>query len=267
MLQTERAKVVYKLTVRYIRYAKHLGCARWHIAVLRFMAPWTANGLLLLECLNLFLGLELVAGGCRDAGTLTANPPANRWPLPGYMVTASGHFVGSGDEDKRPQSPLAMAVPSRNGRYVAYVSRAGEVRLQDRHRRTDEMLSAFGSFPTWSADGTQLAWIGSEENENSAYSSYPYTRNMRTGEVTVFDKAYPYFGGGLTWSPDGDKLCYADGGMHSTDLMIIGRSTGKQRPLPAAPSGWHHWWPSWSPDGRRIAYVCFDTHHSAELDI
>ncbi len=217
---------------------------------------------------TVFLGA--IIAGCllsssHSRETVLPEVPSSHWPDSGYLVTASGYFLGERDGEGHPQHSLAMSMPSPDTKHIAYVNRTGEVRLRNVKRGTDELLSEFGSFPTWSRDGTELAWIGSTQNKNGARLSDLRIKNLKTGEVSIVDEAYPYFGGGLTWSPDGKKLCYADGGMHSTELLIIDIRTGRQEKLPAVPTAWHHWWPRWSTDGTKIAYVCFDSYHSAEL--
>ena len=215
-------------------------------------------------CLLAILAICLLPGS-QARQTALPEIPYNHWPDSGYLVMASGHFLGERDGEGHPQHSLAVSSPSPDGKYMAYVNRAGEVRLRNVKRGSDELLSEFGAFPTWSRDGAELAWIGSTKNENGARLSDLRIRNLQTGAVTVFDKAYPYFGGGLTWSPDGKRLCYADGGMHSTELVIIDRTKAEREQLPAVPAAWHHWWPRWSADGTKITYVCFDSFHSAEL--
>jgi TolB protein len=137
---------------------------------------------------------------------------------------------------------------SRDGRRVAFVRRDDiyVTRVDGSHvRRLTFSSSTQEGSPTWSPDG---GWIG--------YSSYRAGRSsiwkMRSdgGQKTLL-------AAGKTlsvpaWSPVGDRIVYA--GVNGQIWMLNANGGGKHALTRTASGAGVDWSPSWSPDGRRIAY-------------
>jgi hypothetical protein len=62
---------------------------------------------------------------------------------------------------------------------------------------------------------------------------------------------------GIAWFTDGSGLVVADQSLLDgwTNLYLVRFDDGSVQPLTGLPAGEHAWWPSLSPDGRRIAYT------------
>ena len=136
---------------------------------------------------------------------------------------------------------------SRDGRRIAFVRRDDVyvMSLNGTQVRRLTFSSSAESSPSWSPDGR---WI--------AYSSYRSGRSaiwkMRSdgGQKTLL-------AAGKTlsvpaWSPVGDRIAYA--GVNGQIWMMNANGGGKHALTRTASGTGVDWAPSWSPDGRRIAF-------------
>ena len=163
------------------------------------------------------------------------------------------------------------------------------VRAPDGTVRQVTTAPAFDGLPSWSPDGTRIAWIVNHDGRNdivvadvdgshraqltddAAQDVFPrwspdgtaiaFSSN-RDGDQEIYLMApdgsdvrritsNAWDDLAATWSPDGSMLAYVsmDGGQHVRVLAPDGSSDR------AVTSGaGKEWWPAWSPDGRRIAY-------------
>jgi TolB protein len=105
-------------------------------------------------------------------------------------------------------------------------------------RRLTEEENAFN--PTWSPDGTQLLFLSRHEGRFQIYVINADGTNLHsiTAERTpdVYDAA---------WSPDGTQIVYWD----RYGISVLNADGTNARWLAKGVS------PSWSPDGREIAFV------------
>jgi WD40 repeat protein len=102
---------------------------------------------------------------------------------------------------------------------------------------TNAQTRLAGTDPTWSPDGTQLAYVRSGNLYTEVLSSATETQRVTGG---VSDPA---------WSPDGKQIAYAQSG----DVMVVTLAGGATANLTR--SGATDGAPSWSPDGAKLAFT------------
>ena len=108
-------------------------------------------------------------------------------------------------------------------------------------------LAAFE--PAWSPKGTQIAFMSLKPTpglwliDPDGSDAHPLTRSHGSG--WAFWNAQ--------WSPDGSQLAFLGGDDGAHDVWIIDADGSRERNLSNTPGD--DWWPSWSPDGSRIAVV------------
>jgi dipeptidyl aminopeptidase/acylaminoacyl peptidase len=105
------------------------------------------------------------------------------------------------------------------------------------------------ALPTWSPDGTEIAFVSFQDDLASldADASRAQVKVMRAdgSRVRALTAPEPQTGA-VTWSPDGQRIAFAAKG----NIDVI-RADGSQRRVLADVEGDQDW-PAWSPDGDRI---------------
>jgi Tol biopolymer transport system component len=125
---------------------------------------------------------------------------------------------------------------------------APEIYVMDRlgrdQRRVTNLPDSHEYDPTWSPDGTRIAYASANRIDGQPNGVYAI-------DADGTDEQLLAAGGGMpAWSPDGTKIAfYRDGG-----LWIMDPDGGNQVRL--GDGGQH---PDWSPDGSRIAYGGIET--------
>lgn len=102
--------------------------------------------------------------------------------------------------------------------------------------------------PTWSPDGSMIAFASSRNGERQLYVMDANGSNVR--QVTDLNN----MGGRSTWAPDGARLAFYRGPFGDRNIFIVNiDGTGLLR----LTDGGDNLGPSWSPDGNWIAFTSF----------
>jgi hypothetical protein len=131
---------------------------------------------------------------------------------------------------------------SPDGKRIAFVREFGGVMLVDSDgrnldplKRTDDEVAQLH----WAPDGRSLTLVTLAEKPHLVTLSIPGGHVLRSFRVGA-----PY--GGVSWSPDGRKVAFAQTSGH---LVVMNADGSRRRSLGVGSE------PSWAPDGRTIAYV------------
>lgn len=125
-------------------------------------------------------------------------------------------------------------------------------------RRVTNSLTRSASDPTWSPDGSKIAFVGQDNYVSGTFglSSAVYVMNADGSDLQAvrgtsgIDAAWS-----PTWSPDGTKIAFMTrvgaSSQHPT-VRIVELATGHV----TTPTGdWNAGYPAWSPDGTTIAFL------------
>ena len=107
-------------------------------------------------------------------------------------------------------------------------------------------------YPTWSPDGTRIAFVFDKKNRDWNRQIYVMDAdgsNQRNLSKNGFDEWGP------SWSPDGKRIAFVSNrkGPFDMEIYVMDADGGNQRNLSNNPDYDTH--PSWSPDGKRIAFI------------
>jgi Tol biopolymer transport system component/predicted Ser/Thr protein kinase len=113
-------------------------------------------------------------------------------------------------------------------------------------------MGANDKAPSWSPDGRKLVF--SSQRTGSAGFRY-YVQDLVSGEekqLSPVDNPVAY--ASAAWSPNSEQLVYSEATAGIQELVVSRPDGSDKRQL--TQMGAHCSWPSWSPDGKTIAFVC-----------
>lgn len=107
--------------------------------------------------------------------------------------------------------------------------------------------------PTWSPDGHSIAFLGADNWPTDPYS-YLYVSDVSGASIRQLGPSQPVFYGPAQWSPEGTRLLASISPRQDLALIDVQSSetTFITNTAPEEDA------PSWSPDGKWIAYSVFD---------
>jgi eukaryotic-like serine/threonine-protein kinase len=106
----------------------------------------------------------------------------------------------------------------------------------------------------WSPDGRRIAFKRKPPGQEGAIHAVSVAGGA---EVAILNLANANETSTVDWSPDGEKLIFSDQPPGSTQLAIysFNLQTGEKTKLTTPPAGiWGDWSPTFSPDGKTIAF-------------
>ena len=195
---------------------------------------------------------RIAVGGCGplDCGLFVKEPDGTRLT----QLTHNPHVNQATDERAGDTAPawsprgdrIAFERGLRNGNPEIYITDADGTDVRG--------TGVSGNDPTWSPDGTKLAFwsFGGTFGSNGIF----VMNTDGTGVTRIHQGVNPR---GPDWSPDGSKIAFGDssvGGSMNFEIMVVPAQGGTAVSLtPLSGPDQRNFWPSWSPDSARVAFA------------
>jgi Tol biopolymer transport system component len=171
-----------------------------------------------------------------------------------------------------PQSPLLSTLERKSG-LIAYIGVDGNMYVSDQAggnlvKLTEDAVIPenqggpilYYQFPTWSHDGSQLAFIGLSADGEQTKSKMMVANldNDSVNEVYTTESEYPVY---LNWSPDNANVSFISTNVSGQNLILQSvPAEGGERTI--LDTGSPYYW-SWAPDGRVMVVHAGGTSTSA----
>ena len=190
------------------------------------------------------------------AGTLVAFTTGDTDTY-GSILNSSGSVLTSNDE-AGPGSNFRVAASVSPGTYYIRVKGYGSLTAgsytlyaydgQKKTRLTDHYGVAWYA-PSWSLDGSRLAFVSDRDGNNEIYVMDANGQNQT--RLTDND----YWDGSPSWFPDGSRLAFMSNRDGNGEIYVMD-SDGQNQTRLTDNDGWDDS-PSWFPDGSRLAFVSY----------
>ena len=160
-----------------------------------------------------------------------------------------------------PQSPLLPFLERKSG-LIAFVGLDGNIYVTDQSGRNPDPITedaaipegggdfVFYQYPTWSLDGSQLAFVSARGNGQSQTSAEMFVHNVddeTTTEIFSSETEFPFY---LYWSPDHENLTFLTTSASGASL-ILQSAAANGNGLTVLDTGSPFYW-SWAPDGKTM---------------
>jgi Tol biopolymer transport system component len=169
-------------------------------------------------------------------------------------LLAAALFVAVGS---RPRLPKPVG-PAGNG-LIAFDSHGTIVTMapDGSRERPITVGPALATYPTWSPDGTRIAYFEQPAlRKPAALFVADADGSHRINVTAALTGSVPRIGPGAAWSPDGTRLAFTalTPGSPNGDLHIVVVGSNGQGIARVGPPSIEAQDPAWSPDGTRIAF-------------
>lgn len=136
-----------------------------------------------------------------------------------------------------------------NGERIIFTNHGNGIWIMRANGRNPRALTQRDDIdPTWSADGSMIAFASSRSGSRQLYFMNADGSNIT--QLTDLNN----MGGRSTWSPDGTHIAFYRGPQGDRNIFVVNVAS---REVTRLTSGGDNLGPSWSPDGNWIAFTSF----------